>query len=202
MPEKNVSKLLLGMIAIAVLVLLMCCGGNSEGSNDGDNESNNGSNNEESESFSISSTAIDGQGKIDSKYGCTASQDYHRPSIPLSWKGVPAGTKSLILLFDDPDPVAKYWIHWALINLPVNLSQLPENADLPASAKVLENSWGEKAFGGPCPPEGSHNYRIQLFAMSQEQVNLDSKNKMGDELTEEIMNLNPLAKATLKADYP
>src|SRR3989338_1547049 len=44
-------------------------------------------------------------------------------SPPLAWSGVPAGTKSLALIVDDPDapdPAAPKmtWVHWVLYNIP------------------------------------------------------------------------------------
>jgi len=38
--------------------------------------------------------------------------------------------------------------------------------------------------------------------MSQQVIALDSSDKKGDELTNEIKAMNPLAVATLTADYP
>ncbi|MBS0329358.1 MAG: YbhB/YbcL family Raf kinase inhibitor-like protein, partial [Proteobacteria bacterium] len=44
-------------------------------------------------------------------------------SPPLAWTGVPAETRSLALIVDDPDapdPAAPKttWVHWVLYNLP------------------------------------------------------------------------------------
>ncbi len=52
-------------------------------------------------------------------------------SPPLSWSGVPAETKSLALIVDDPDapdPAApkRIWVHWILYNVRSTSNGLPE----------------------------------------------------------------------------
>src|SRR5262249_55649921 len=54
-------------------------------------------------------------------------------SPPLDWEGVPNGTKSLVLIMDDPDapdPNAPQmvWVHWVVYNIPPDTKSLPENA--------------------------------------------------------------------------
>jgi len=162
----------------------------------------NESEEENPDSFTLSSTAFTEGGKIPQKYGCSDNQDHLRPSIPLTWSNAPLDTKNFILLMDDPDPVARYWIHWIVINIPADITDIAEGETLTEDSTILLNSWGEEKFGGPCPPNGIHTYRFQLFAMSQQVIALDSSDKKGDELTNEIKAMNPLAVATLTADYP
>ena len=50
-------------------------------------------------------------------------------SPPLSWSGVPAEAKSLVLIIDDPDapdPDAPKmtWVHWVMYNIPPNTTEL------------------------------------------------------------------------------
>jgi Raf kinase inhibitor-like YbhB/YbcL family protein len=91
----------------------------------------------------------------------------------LSWSDLPAGTRSLALIVDDPDapdPAAPKmtWVHWVLYNLP------PESADLPEGGKPLPdgtregtNSWKKTGYGGPCPPIGRHRYFFKLYALDE-----------------------------------
>ncbi len=92
---------------------------------------------------------------------------------PLAWGGVPAGTRSLALVVDDPDapdPAAPRmtWVHWVLYNLPPDTPGLPEGCgpgDLPAGTLEGINNWERSGYGGPCPPIGRHRYFHKLFAL-------------------------------------
>ncbi|MDT3735495.1 MAG: YbhB/YbcL family Raf kinase inhibitor-like protein [Denitratisoma sp.] len=92
-------------------------------------------------------------------------------SPPLAWIGTPAGTKSLVLIVDDPDapdPAAPRmtWVHWVLYNLPPDCSGLPEGAAaLPAGTREGLNDWKRTGYGGPCPPIGRHRYFHKLYAL-------------------------------------
>jgi len=94
-------------------------------------------------------------------------------SPALDWTDVPANTKSLALIIDDPDapdPLAPKvrWVHWLLYNLPADSSGLPEGVTPKAlSALALQgrNDWGRTGYGGPCPPIGVHRYMHRIFAL-------------------------------------
>ena len=94
-------------------------------------------------------------------------------SAPLAWHGVPAGTKSLALIVDDPDapdPAApkRTWVHWVLYNIPADAAGLAEAvrvADLPRGTLEGLNDWGRTGYGGPCPPTGRHRYFHKLYAL-------------------------------------
>lgn len=92
---------------------------------------------------------------------------------PLHIEGMPAGTKSLALIVEDPDaPDPKHpqrtWCHWVLYNIPSGTRDLPEGASrdvLPAGCREGVNDWGRLGYGGPCPPIGAHRYIYRLFAL-------------------------------------
>jgi Raf kinase inhibitor-like YbhB/YbcL family protein len=92
-------------------------------------------------------------------------------SPPLVWSGVPAGTKSLVLIVDDPDapdPRAPRmtWVHWLLYNLPPDCGGLPEAVGtLPGQTAEGVNDWKRTGYGGPCPPIGRHRYFHKLYAL-------------------------------------
>jgi Raf kinase inhibitor-like YbhB/YbcL family protein len=94
-------------------------------------------------------------------------------SPPLAWTGVPAGTKSLSLIVDDPDapdPASPKmtWVHWVLYNIPHYASGLTEGVaatDLPAGTLQGINDWHRTGYGGPCPPVGKHRYFFKLYAL-------------------------------------
>jgi Raf kinase inhibitor-like YbhB/YbcL family protein len=91
----------------------------------------------------------------------------------LLWTDVPADTKSLALIVDDPDapdPAApkRVYVHWVLYNIPATSSGLPERVateDLPAGTQEGLNDWQRTGYGGPCPPIGNHRYFFKLYAL-------------------------------------
>ena len=93
-------------------------------------------------------------------------------SPALQWSGLPAGTRSLALVVDDPDapdPAAPRmtWVHWVIYNLPGTATGLAEGASrqLPAGTREGVNDWGRTGYGGPCPPVGRHRYFHKLYAL-------------------------------------
>ena len=120
--------------------------------------------------FTIRSSAFSHNDTIPGLYTC----DGEDISPPLEWSGIPAGTKSLALIVEDPDapdPAAPKmtWIHWVLYNIPSEAGNLEEDiatANLPPGTKEGKNNWGRTGYGGPCPPIGRHRYYFRLFALS------------------------------------
>jgi hypothetical protein len=114
----------------------------------------------------ISSTAFLEGGSIPKKYTCD-SEDI---SPPLAWNGVPAGTKSLALIADDPDAPMGTWVHWVLFDIPASLSSLPEAVAKTPTVQGIgtqgKNDFGKTGYGGPCPPRGKpHRYFFKLYAL-------------------------------------
>ena len=88
---------------------------------------------------------------------------------PLDIAGVPEGTKSLVLIVDDPDapdPAAPkmVWEHWVMWNIPPTTSAVGAGM-VPAGAVQGTNSWSRTDYGGPCPPIGTHRYFFKLYAL-------------------------------------
>ncbi len=116
----------------------------------------------------IKSTAFVEGGTIPKKYTCEG------PNIspPLSWTQPPEGTKSLVLICDDPDAPMGTWVHWVLYGLSPNTLELPE--DVPGKKEVLggakqgTNGFRRIGYGGPCPPGGTHRYFFKLYAIDSE----------------------------------
>ncbi|QJD28699.1 YbhB/YbcL family Raf kinase inhibitor-like protein [Methylococcus geothermalis] len=117
--------------------------------------------------FTLSSEAFPPNGEIPRKYTCDGGD----VSPPLAWSGLPAGTRSLALIVDDPDapdPKAPKmtWVHWVLYNLPADAPGLPEAMQsLPVGTLQGMNDWKRTGYGGPCPPIGRHRYFHKLYAL-------------------------------------
>jgi Raf kinase inhibitor-like YbhB/YbcL family protein len=88
---------------------------------------------------------------------------------PIQWADLPAGTRSLALLCEDPDaPQDDPFVHWVLAGFPADRQELVENE----GARYLQgrNDFDRQGWGGPLPPEGHgpHRYHFKLFALDQE----------------------------------
>jgi hypothetical protein len=114
----------------------------------------------------LTSTAFIEGAAIPAKYTCDAKN----VSPPLKWSGVPAGTKSLVLIVDDPDAPSGTWVHWVLYDLAPTVSELPEDLAksqfVAGGAKQGLNDFKHLGYGGPCPPRGKpHRYFFKLYAL-------------------------------------
>jgi Raf kinase inhibitor-like YbhB/YbcL family protein len=128
------------------------------------------------DAMEITSSAFANKGTIPIKYVMPGAGGKN-VSLPLSWSAVPAGTKSFALAIVDPHPVANHWVHWLVINMPLDTSGLGEGASgssMPAGAVELKNSFGEPGYGGPQPPKGSgdHPYVVTLYALNEARLEL------------------------------
>lgn len=126
----------------------------------------------------LESAAFATSGSIPRKYTCEGDDI----APPLSFRGVPEGTKSLALIVDDPDapdPAApkRVWVHWVVYDLPPDTSGLPEGGTLPKNAREGKNDWGRTGYGGPCPPIGRHRYFHRLYALDKQLGDLKQPNK-------------------------
>ena len=130
----------------------------------------------------LTSDAFSPGGEIPSEYTCEGTDI----SPPLSWSEVEAGTKSLVLIIDDPDapdPAAPKitWVHWVLYNIPPTATGLAAGASresLPRGTREGLNDWKRTGYGGLCPPVGRHRYFHKLFALDVELPDLGHPTKV------------------------
>jgi hypothetical protein len=109
--------------------------------------------------------AFEEGGAIPRRYTCEGAN----VSPPLSWRGVPEGTKSLVLVCEDPDAPNGTWSHWVLYNLPPDAESLDEGYSAGPNVEEGRNDFGNTGYGGPCPPRGStHRYFFRLYALDRE----------------------------------
>ena len=88
-------------------------------------------------------------------------------SPSLEWTGEPAGTRSFVLVVDDPDAPVGVWNHWLLFDIPAAVHSLAQGYQ-PGSLGVSgKNDFGKPGYGGPCPPRGHgpHRYYFKLYAL-------------------------------------
>ena len=132
----------------------------------------------------LSSPAFQNEGKIALKHVMPGIGGQNI-SIPLTWKDIPADTKSLALSIVDMHPVAREWVHWLAINIPANVNSLQEGASgkaMPKGCFELANSFGGLGYGGPQPPKGTgdHSYVFTLYALNVDKLPLSFNTSLSD----------------------
>jgi len=95
-------------------------------------------------------------------------------SPPINIDGIPEGTRSLVIVMEDPDvPMPQLPLftvtHWIVFNIPPEVPSVPEA--VPASARleggVLQGISTNRKHGylAPCPIAGTHRYCFQVYAI-------------------------------------
>jgi Raf kinase inhibitor-like YbhB/YbcL family protein len=100
---------------------------------------------------------------------------YHENRSPsLSWSGLPAGTRSVAVVCEDPDaPMERPFVHWLAANIPTELTAIEESVPgEPAPPKLkggIQGTNDARSIGwfGPRPPAGHgvHHYHFRVFAL-------------------------------------
>jgi len=93
-------------------------------------------------------------------------------SPELKWRDVPPEAAALALIVEDPDAPSGTWLHWLVVNIPVEPGRIPQAVprvqNLPSGAKQGRNDYGHIGYGGPCPPPGpAHRYIFRLLALAR-----------------------------------
>ena len=129
--------------------------------------------------FTLVSPAFSDGAKIPNRY----ARDGENLSPPLEWKEPPAGTKSFVLVVEDPDVPSGAFRHWAVHGIPADCQLLPEGtaADLDKLSHAV-NDFGNPHYDGPQPPKGDglHHYHFCLAALDTEALDLPAKARVGE----------------------
>ena len=155
-----------------------------------------------STTLTITSPAFAANSPIPRRYTAYGGNE----SPPLRWSNAPSGTRSFVLLMEDPNAIAPLpFVHWAAINIPANANGLP--AGVPQSYKprrvpVVQGSNSRTTTGyfGPRPPPGdpTHPYHFQIFALD---TTLDLPHGFNRQALLKAMNGHVIAKGTLVGTY-
>jgi Raf kinase inhibitor-like YbhB/YbcL family protein len=129
-------------------------------------------------------------GNIPSEFTCEG----RNISPHLAWENVPDGTKSFALSVTDPDAIGG-WNHWLLYNISKNVKEIEKNRK-PAEALEVENDFGKKTYGGPCPPSGTHRYFFAVYALDVEHLEGLNKRNFFDRVEE-----HTIEKAVIRGLY-
>jgi Raf kinase inhibitor-like YbhB/YbcL family protein len=139
----------------------------------------------------LKSKDFEDNGSIPSEFTC----DGRNISPQLSWEDVPEETKSFALAVTDPDAPGGTWIHWLVYGIFKELREI-ERGGLPEGAQEVENDFGKRRYGGPCPPSGTHRYFFTLYALDTEHLEgVNKRNFLGE------VEKHSIQKAAIKGLY-
>lgn len=105
----------------------------------------------------ISSPAFNHKGYIPMRYTCEGENI--NPALEIT--DIPDGTKTMVLLMDDPDAPGGTFDHWIVWNIPPQ--DFIKEDSVPGT--VGKNGRGEYRYTGPCPPTGTHRYFFKVYAL-------------------------------------
>ena len=112
---------------------------------------------EEGVSMKLTSPDFKNNEYIPKKFTC----DGEDISPSLAIESIPGSAKSLALIVDDPDAPMGIWVHWVVFDIPIT-SKIEEGG---TPGKPGTNTSGERNYGGPCPPSGTHRYFFKIYAL-------------------------------------
>jgi Raf kinase inhibitor-like YbhB/YbcL family protein len=129
-------------------------------------------------------------------------------SPQLAWSGFPAETASFAVTCFDPDaPTGSGFWHWAVADIPADVTELPagagspESTDMPTGATTLRGDAGTARFIGAAPPpgHGPHRYVFAVHAVDVPAlgINTDTSPAL---LGANLLN-HTLARATIVPTY-
>ncbi|MGB4247804.1 MAG: YbhB/YbcL family Raf kinase inhibitor-like protein [Pseudohongiellaceae bacterium] len=117
-----------------------------------------------------------------SAYGTNVSPD-------ISWSNLPAGTRQLALILDDPVFGMPPFVHWVAYNIPVTANGLPQGLSPdaivthPGLEGMINGNNGTRRSGyfGPRPPNDGkvHTYNFRIYALDYALNLPDGLNKDG-----------------------
>jgi Raf kinase inhibitor-like YbhB/YbcL family protein len=113
--------------------------------------------------LAVQSSAFEYGGPIPRRHSCEGED----LSPPLSWSGLPEGTRSLALVVDDPDAPGGTFTHWLGGALDPGAEGLGDGEAAPVEGR---NDFDTSGYRGPCPPpgHGRHRYSFRLYALDSD----------------------------------
>jgi Raf kinase inhibitor-like YbhB/YbcL family protein len=130
-------------------------------------------------SFTLTSTDVrDGEQMPKAQLGSSAGGQDQSPQ--LAWSGFPSATSSFcVTMYDADAPTGSGLWHWAVVDIPGNVTELPAgagaagDAKLPAGAFQMPNDLRMAQYLGAAPPAGTHRYYIVVTAVDVPSIGID-----------------------------
>jgi Raf kinase inhibitor-like YbhB/YbcL family protein len=133
--------------------------------------------------FALESPAFHNGERIPDKY----ARNGENLSPPLVWRDAPQGTKSFVLVVEDPDAPSGIFRHWGIYDIAAQRDRLPEGATSKAKTERFGhgvNDFGNPRYDGPQPPKGHgvHHYHFRLAALDVATLSCGKKATVADVL--------------------
>ncbi len=116
-------------------------------------------------SITVTSTSFSEGGRIPVDQTCDGKEAM--PELVLS--SPPDGTKSLVVLVEDPDATDGKVTHMVAFNVSPETRKLPGGIELTGAGEAARfglNDFSVAHYSGPCPPKGeAHRYRFHVLAL-------------------------------------
>jgi len=138
----------------------------------------------------LNSPAFEPQGFIPEEYTCAGTDI----NPPLQIEDIPSKAKTLALIVDDPDAPMGTFVHWVLYDMPI-IRKINKNS---APGTQGTNDFQRIAYGGPCPPSGTHRYYFKVYALDRK---LDLLPGVKKQELEQIMQGHILDQAQLMGRF-
>jgi Raf kinase inhibitor-like YbhB/YbcL family protein len=107
----------------------------------------------------VKSPDFEHEGEIPSRFTCDGKDI--NPTLEI--ESIPKGTKSIVVLMEDPDGRSasmNYWVRWNL--KPTGIIEEGTTAGVRGT-----NSMGKSGYLGPCPNAGTHRYFFKVYALDE-----------------------------------
>jgi hypothetical protein len=148
----------------------------------------------------LTSSAFQNQGRIPALYTC----DGQGINPPLEIDDIPANTKSLAMIVEDPDVPKNLredglWIHWMIWNIPASTTGVSIGEGSTPSGVVGLSTDGRQAYNPMCPPDREHRYFFKVFALDTI-IELDPNSATREDLYAALQN-HVLETAELMGKY-
>ncbi len=111
-------------------------------------------------SMEMTSNDFSPGGTIPPRFTCEGTNE----SPGLRFNYIPANTKSLALIMDDPDAPKGTFTHWLVWSIRPETKEF-STGSTPGGVVQGTNDFGKTNYGGPCPPSGQHRYYFRLYAL-------------------------------------
>jgi Raf kinase inhibitor-like YbhB/YbcL family protein len=115
--------------------------------------------------ITVTSPAFTSGGRIPVDFTCDGKE--LMPELVLS--APPEGTKSLVVIVDDPDAPSGVFAHLVAFDIAPQTSKIPGGTELTGvgeAARFGLNDSQVAHYSGPCPPKGEgHRYRFRVIAL-------------------------------------
>jgi phosphatidylethanolamine-binding protein (PEBP) family uncharacterized protein len=146
--------------------------------------------------FILTSPEISADGKLPTDY----TGDGSGATLPLSWKGAPAGTKSFALIMDHlaPGNVMKHY--WTMWDIPTSTTSLPKNVK--GVGKIGTSFKGQIGYEPPHSQGlGAKTYVLTVYALSEPLQITQQPREVNRDVLLTAMKDKVLASASLNVVY-